>query len=315
MIKNKTILITGGAGFIGSIMAETLFKENKITVLDNFSGGNIKNLSSFKDHVNIVEGDIRKQETFEKLKDDFDLVVHFAANSDVRSGSTDTKSDMEINVIGTHNLLEYMRKRDIKDLIFSSTSTVYGEASIIPTPENYGPELPISLYGASKLANEGFIWSYFHYYGIKPTIFRFANIVGRNSTHGVIHDFIIKLKKDPKNLEILGDGRQEKSYMHVDDCVDAMIHIYERNKSGDVVNLGNDQRTSVTGIANVVVEKMGLKDVKFHYTGGIDGRGWAGDIKIAQLSIEKMKAYGWNNRYDSDQSVVKATEEIVSQMK
>ncbi|MCL4345818.1 MAG: NAD-dependent epimerase/dehydratase family protein [Candidatus Thermoplasmatota archaeon] len=315
MIKNRKILITGGAGFIGSNMAESLYRNNDVTLLDNLSGGNLENISSFSDKVKFINGDIRNKDTFEKIREDFDLVIHLAANSDVRAGSTDTKSDMEINVLGTHNLLEFMRKRDVKHLMFSSTSTVYGEADVIPTPENYGPCLTISLYGASKLANEGFIWSYYHYYGIRPTIYRFANIVGRNSTHGVIHDFIIKLKKDPRELEILGDGRQEKSYMHIDDCVGAMLHIYEKDTKGDVVNLGNDERTSVTRIAEIVRDAMKLNDVRFHYTGGIDGRGWAGDIKIAQLSIEKMKQYGWKNRYNSEESVVKATDEIVRQMK
>ncbi|MGP6208004.1 NAD-dependent epimerase/dehydratase family protein [Cuniculiplasma sp. SKW3] len=314
MIKDRSILIPGGAGFIGSNMAEWLYEHNDVTIIDNLSGGNLSNLNTFKDKVKFINGDIRKEDSLNGIKDSFDIVIHLAANSDVRAGSTDTKSDMDINVIGTHNLLEFMRKKDIKSMIFSSTSTVYGEADVIPTPENYGPCLPISLYGASKLANEGFIWSYYHYYGIKPTIFRFANIVGRNSTHGVIHDFILKLKKNPKELEILGDGRQEKSYMHIDDCVGAMLHIYERDSKGDVVNLGNDERTSVKRIGEIVCNAMNLKNVKFHYTGGIDGRGWAGDIKIAQLSIEKMKKYGWNNRYNSEQSVVKASEEIVKQM-
>ena len=315
MIKDRSILITGGAGFIGSIMAETLCEKNQITILDNLSGGSLKNIEPFRDRVRFINADIRKADSFDGIKDNFDLVVHLAANSDVRAGSTDTKSDMDINVLGTHNLLEFMRKRDIKNMIFSSTSTVYGEADVIPTPETYGPCLPISLYGASKLANEGFIWSYHHYYGIKPTIFRFANIVGRNSTHGVIHDFILKLKKNPRQLEILGDGKQEKSYMHIDDCVSAMLHIYENDSKGDVVNLGNDQRTSVTRIAEIVRDAMHLSDVEFQYIGGIDGRGWAGDIKIAQLSIEKMKRYGWINRYDSEQSVVKAADEIAKQMK
>ena len=199
MISSKKILITGGAGFIGSNMANLLSENNEITVLDDFSGGTLKNLDESKvgKSIKVIRGDITKRDFFFKLEKDFDLVVHLAANSDVRSGSEDTEIDMQTNVIGTHNVLEFMRRSDIKQLLFSSTSTVYGEASEIPTPENYGPELPISLYGASKLANEGYIWSYYHYYGIRPLIFRFANVVGRNSTHGVIHDFVIKLQKNP----------------------------------------------------------------------------------------------------------------------
>jgi UDP-glucose 4-epimerase len=317
MIENKKILITGGAGFIGSNMAFQLERKNKITIVDDFSGSSLSNLKSVESskNVKIMRGDIRKRDFFKNLGKDFDLVIHLAANSDVRSGSEDTETDMQINVIGTHNVLEYMRKSDIKQIIFSSSSTVYGEADIIPTPENYGPELPISLYGASKLANEGYIWSYHHYYDIRPLIFRFANVVGRNSTHGVIHDFIKKLQRNGEFLEILGDGKQEKSYIHVDDCVNSMIYVYEKNASGDVVNLGNEQRTSVSKIAEYVTAELGLKNTEFRYTGGVDGRGWKGDIRIAQLSIDKIKKYGYTNRYNSDESVKLAVHEIYNQMK
>ena len=317
MISSKKILITGGAGFIGSNMANLLSENNEITVLDDFSGGTLKNLEESKvgKSIKVIRGDITKRDFFFKLEKDFDLVVHLAANSDVRSGSEDTEIDMQTNVIGTHNVLEFMRRSDIKQLLFSSTSTVYGEVDMIPTPENYGPELPISLYGASKLANEGYIWSYYHYYNIRPLIYRFANVVGRNSTHGVIHDFVIKLQKNPSELEILGDGTQEKSYIHVDDCINAMLHVYENSTKGDVVNLGNDQRTSVKTIAQAVCSEMGLKDVNFKYTGGSDGRGWKGDIKIAQLATEKIRKYGYVNRLDSDESVALAVKEIYAQMK
>lgn len=317
MLSDKNILITGGAGFIGSNMANLLMKTNQITVLDDFSGGKHQNLKLPEQPKNlkIIRADLRTRDFFKKLDDHYDLIIHLAANSDVRSGSEDTETDMQINVIGTHNLLEFMRIHDCKELLFSSSSTVCGEADILPTPESYGPELPISLYGASKLANEGFIWSYYHYYGIKPLIFRFANVVGRNSTHGVIHDFIIKLKRNPEYLEILGDGSQEKSYIHVDDCVNSMLHVQERAKKGDVVNLGNDQRTSVTKIAEAVRDEMGLKNCEFRYTGGIDGRGWKGDVKIAQLSTDKIKSYGYKNRLDSDGAVKQSVSEIYEQMK
>ncbi len=317
MLSDKNILITGGAGFIGSNMANLLMKTNQITVLDDFSGGKHQNLKLPEQPKNlkIIRADLRTRDFFKKLDDHYDLIIHLAANSDVRSGSEDTETDMQINVIGTHNLLEFMRIHDCKELLFSSSSTVCGEADILPTPENYGPELPISLYGASKLANEGFIWSYYHYYGIKPLIFRFANVVGRNSTHGVIHDFIIKLKRNPEYLEILGDGSQEKSYIHVDDCVNSMLHVQERATKGDVVNLGNDQRTSVTKIAETVRDQMGLKNCEFRYTGGVDGRGWKGDVKIAQLSTDKIKSYGYKNRLDSDGAVKQSVSEIYEQMK
>ena len=315
MISGRNILITGGAGFIGSNMAQLLHERNSITILDDFSEGNQSNIKTLtgKDSVTILKGDITNEKIFDKLKENFDLVIHLAANSDVRTGSEYTGKDMDINVKGTYNVLEFMKRKKIPELMFSSSSTVYGEASVIPTPENYGPCLPISTYGASKLANEGFIWSYYHYYGIRPVIYRFANIVGRNSTHGVIHDFLGKLKNNNKELEILGDGTQEKSYMHVDDCIGAMILIYEKTREGEVVNLGNAARTSVRRIADIVCETMGLDNVKYNFTGGFEGRGWKGDIKIAQLSIDRMLSHGWKNRYGSDESVYKASQEIYKQ--
>ena len=315
MISGKNILLTGGAGFIGSNMAQYLHGKNHVTVLDDFSEGTSSNESRLKemDSVKIIRGDITNTKTFEKLHDQYDLVIHLAANSDVRTGSEYTGKDMDINVMGTYNVLEFMKTRKIGEIMFSSSSTVYGEASIIPTPENYGPLLPISSYGASKLADEGFLWAYYHYYGIRPVIYRFANIVGRNSTHGVIHDFMNKLQKNPHELEILGDGTQEKSYMHVDDCIGAMMKIYENTTKGEVVNLGNTTRTSVKSIADMVCSTMGLHDVKYKFTGGIDGRGWKGDIKIAQLSIERMHSHGWSNIMGSDDAVLKASQEIYNQ--
>ncbi len=315
MISGRNILITGGAGFIGSNMAQLLHERNSITILDDFSEGNQGNINPLtgKDSVTVLKGDITNEKTFDKLKENFDLVIHLAANSDVRTGSEYTGKDMDINVKGTYNVLEFMKRKKIPELMFSSSSTVYGEASAIPTPETYGPCLPISTYGASKLSNEGFIWSYYHYYGIRPVIYRFANIVGRNSTHGVIHDFLGKLKKNSSELEILGDGTQEKSYMHVDDCIGAMILIHEKTREGEVVNLGNAARTSVRRIADIVCETMGLDNVKYNFTGGFEGRGWKGDIKIAQLSIDRMLSHGWKNSYGSDESVYKASQEIYKQ--
>ncbi len=316
MITEKSILITGGAGFIGSNMAQFLHEKNNVTIIDDFSEGNMENIEHLidKESVKLIKGDITVEKTFENVHEKFDLVIHLAANSDVRTGAEYTGKDMDINVKGTYNVLEFMKRRKITELMFSSSSTIYGEASIIPTPETYGPSLPISTYGASKLANEGFIWSYYHYYGIRPLIYRFANIVGRNSTHGVIHDFMGKLKKDGRELEILGDGTQEKSYMHIDDCIGAMIMIYEKTNRGEIVNLGNNTRTSVKRIADIVCETMGLHGVKYNFTGGFEGRGWKGDIKIAQFCIDKMLSYGWKNRLGSDESVYKASQEIYKQM-
>ncbi|AAT43126.1 NAD-dependent epimerase/dehydratase family protein [Picrophilus oshimae] len=308
-MKGKKILITGGAGFIGSNMVERLVNDNDVTVID-FTD-NIKYIKDFLHNKNFhfINNDLLKYE----IKDKFDIIIHLAANSDVRSGSNDPMLDFNENVVLTQNLLEYMRRYDVNEMIFSSSSTVYGEASIMPTPESYGPCMPISSYGASKLANEAFISAYSHYYGIKASMFRFANVVGKNSTHGVIHDFIMKLKNNPNELEILGDGTQRKSYIHVSDCINAMLLIHERIQKTDVINLGNHGTTSVKTIADYVTSAMNLENVRYNYTGGYNGRGWKGDIKYAELFIEKMESFGHRNKYDSDQSVRLAVSEILKQ--
>lgn len=315
-MQGKNILITGGAGFIGSNMVEKLLPDNNITVLDNLNNhvGN-RFITQFMENKNFhfINTDLLSFD-YGSLKG-IDTVIHFAANSDVRYGSQDPTKDFQNNVVATENILEYMRKYDVKDILFASSSTVYGEASIMPTPENYGPYMPISSYGASKMSNEGFITAYSHYYGFKGSIFRFANIVGKNSTHGVIYDFINKLLKSPDELEILGDGTQKKSYMHVKDCVDSMIYVHEKLTRTDIINLGNRETTSVKTIADYVVKRMGLKNVKYRFTGGINGRGWKGDIKITHLAIDKLLSTGWKSRYTSDESVDVAVRETIDQLK
>ena len=314
-MKGKKILVTGGAGFIGSNMVEALVHDNEVIALDNLSNVDERYITPFRDSENFrfIRGDINDMDSIPGL-DGVDVVIHLAANSDVRNGADNPSVDFQNNVAGTFSLLEFMRKRNVGEILFASSSTVYGEATVMPTPEDYGPYMPISSYGASKMACEGFITAYSHYYGIKGTIFRFANIVGKNSTHGVIFDFMKKLQKNSRELEILGDGTQRKSYLYVEDCVNSMIYVHEKSQKTDIYNLGNPLTTSVSRIADIVVSELGLKDVKYNYTGGVNGRGWKGDVKIAQLAVEKLIATGWKNKYDSDGSVVQATRETIAQM-
>ena len=315
-MKGRKILITGGAGFIGSNMVETLLEENEVIALDNLSNVDERYVKNYQKSKNFkfIKGDINSLPDRTDLMD-VDVVVHLAANSDVRNGAENPSVDFDNNVRGTFNLLEYMRRQNVDQILFASSSTVYGEASVMPTPEDYGPYMPISSYGASKMACEGFITAYSHYYGIKGSIFRFANIVGKNSTHGVIYDFIRKLQNNPEELEILGDGTQRKSYLYVEDCVRSMVFVHEKSQKTDIFNLGNPETTSVTRIADIVVSEMGLEKVKYNYTGGVNGRGWKGDVKIAQLDVKKLLSTGWKNRYDSDSAVVQATKETITQMK
>lgn len=314
-MKGKKILVTGGAGFIGSNMVEALIQDNEVIALDNLSNVDERYVSAFRESENFrfIRGDINDLASVPRL-DEVDVVIHLAANSDVRNGAENPAVDFQNNVAGTFSLLEYMRRREVKEILFASSSTVYGEATVMPTPEDYGPYMPISSYGASKMACEGFITAYSHYYGIRGTIFRFANIVGKNSTHGVIFDFMKKLQKNSMELEILGDGTQRKSYLYVEDCVNSMLYVHERTQKTDIYNLGNPLTTSVSRIADIVVSELGLKDVKYNYTGGVNGRGWKGDVKIAQLDVKKLTETGWKNRYDSDGAVVQATRETISQM-
>lgn len=315
MMEDRTIILTGSAGFIGSNMAELLIKKNRVAGIDNFANIDDRFIKPLlgNDNFTFSRVDIRDADALEAVGP-ADLVIHFAANSDVRGGSENPELDFDINVRGTMNVLEFMRKRDIPEIIFASSSTVYGEAEKLPTPEDYGPYMPISSYGASKMAGEGFITAYSHYYGFRASIFRFANIVGKNSTHGVIFDFIKKLQARSSALEILGDGTQRKSYMHVSDCVSSIEYVHDRSGKTDIYNLGNRETTSVVRIADEVTGQMGLSNVKYNFTGGEGGRGWKGDVKIAQLSIDKLLSTGWKNKYTSDESVSVSVGEVLNQM-
>jgi len=302
--KNK-ILVTGGAGFIGSHLVDCLTeKGNKITVFDNLSSGKIGFIENHLENPDftLIKGDLLDHKGIERACKDIDLVFHVAANPDVRLGASDTKIHFDQNILATYNLLEAMRKNSVKKVAFTSTSTIYGEAHIMPTPENYGPLLPISLYGASKLACEALITSYSHTFDMQAWIFRFANIVGPRSTHGITVDFIRKLQENPTQLEILGDGKQEKSYLHVSECVDAILFAIDKSKEDvNIFNIGSEGTISATGIGRAIVEEMKLSEVKFIYTGG--SRGWKGDVPRMRLDIEKLKDIGWKPAYTSERSV------------
>jgi len=314
LMKDRSILVTGGAGFIGSHLVDRLIELNRVTVLDNFSSGKMEFIENHSSNPNfsLIEADLLDQEAVEAALEGKDLVFHLAANPDVKIGAEDTWTHLDQNVIATFNLLELMRKMGVAEIAFTSTSTVYGEANVVPTPEDYGPLLPISLYGASKLACEALISAFCHTFDMRSWIFRFANIVGERGTHGVIVDFIKKLENNPEELEILGSGKQRKSYIEVHDCVDAMIFslVHSRDRV-NVFNIGSADSVDVTEIANVVVEKMNLEGVKYRYTGGIDGRGWKGDVKTMLLSIEAMEKLGWTPRHNSRQSIEAAVEALL----
>ncbi|MBE0517106.1 MAG: NAD-dependent epimerase/dehydratase family protein [Methanophagales archaeon] len=305
------IVVTGGAGFIGSHLVDRLIEENhELVVLDNLSSGNERFIAphlgkeGFQFHqIDLLSGKITS--FFEGVEE----VWHLAANPEVRLGAENTRIHLEQNLIVTSNVLEAMRMQGVRRIIFTSTSTVYGEADKLPTPEEY-PTMPISLYGASKLAAEALIASYCYTFDMRAWIYRFANVIGRRSTHGVIYDFIHKLRSNPTELEILGDGNQTKSYIYVDDCIEAMLAGLQANGKNrvHVFNIGTNDMLRVKRIAEIVCEEMHTSP-KFKFTGG--KRGWKGDVPVMLLDASKLNELGWKQRYTSEEAVKKATRDLL----
>ncbi len=305
MIRRSVQLVTGGAGFIGSHLVDALVERgHEVRVLDNFSSGREEFLSHHSDSgsVEVVRADLLDSEAVSASMDGVETVHHMAANPDIRLGTEVTDTDLKQGTVATYNVLEAMRVNGVGKISFASSSAVYGEAGIMPTPENYGPMIPISLYGASKLASEALITAWIGTFGAKGYIHRFANIVGPRGTHGVIFDFIHKLKREPTRLEVLGDGKQEKSYMSARDCVNSMLHVIDR-EDGDsnLFNLGTGDTCSVSRIAEIVVEESGLNEVKIEYTGG--KRGWAGDVPKTYLDVNKLLDSGFTPTSMSEEAI------------
>lgn len=318
MDENR-VLLTGGAGFIGSHLADKLIEMGKdVVCIDNFSSGRMEYIDHLMSNpkFSLIRADLFKEDFTEALRD-CDIVFHVAANPDVRLGADDTRVHLDQNVTVTHNVLEAMRKMDVESILFTSTSTVYGEASVIPTPEDYGPLEPISLYGSSKLACDALISAYCSTFGMKAASFRFANVVGPRSTHGVTYDFVHKLKANPQKLEILGkEPGTQKSYCHIDDCVSGMITGWE-NLQGrfEAFNIGSDDSIFVKQIADLVCEEMGLENVEYSWTGGVDdGRGWKGDVRTMLLASDLLKGRGWTPKHDSEGSIREAARYIIQEL-
>ncbi|MDI6904154.1 MAG: NAD-dependent epimerase/dehydratase family protein [Candidatus Bathyarchaeia archaeon] len=317
--KENRVLVTGGAGFIGSCLCEKLASLGSyIVIFDNFSSGRYDNvegvLKKYADKVCLLKGDCTRLSDVKKAVSDVDVVFHFAANPEVRLELNDPENCFEQNIYATHVLLEALRQNcHVEKVVFASTSTVYGDVNMFPTNESYGPLKPTSIYGASKLASEALINSYAYLYDFAAVVLRLANIIGPKSRHGVIPDFIKKLRKNKKELEILGDGTQRKSYLYIDDCANAILTLCEKSNSQvEIFNIGSEDWITVLRIAEIVVEEMGLKNVKFRFTGGVNGgRGWKGDIKKMLLDISKLKALGWKPKYKSEEAVRRVTKHIL----
>jgi UDP-glucose 4-epimerase len=307
------VFVTGGAGFIGSHLVDRLMTDgNRVTVFDNLTSGKREFIEHHmaKRDFKLVQADLLELDKVKAAMAGHDVVFHLSANPDARWGIDNTELDLKQETIATYNVLESMRLSGVKRIVLSSSGTIYGETPVIPLPEDYGPVLPASLYGAGKLASEGLISAFCVTFDMQSWIFRFANVVGRRTTHGVIFDFMNKLKQNPSELEILGDGSQCKPYLHVEDCISGILFGFNNSRDKiNVFNLGCPSATNVNTIAKMLVKEMGLNDVKFKYTGG--DRGWPGDIPQVRFNVQKMSNLGWNARYTSDEAVKKAIMDIL----
>jgi UDP-glucose 4-epimerase len=314
-------LVTGGAGFLGSHLVDALQeRKDDVIVVDNLTSGSMANLrrASDKGGLKFVKIDLKSPLGLTEILTDVTTIFHFAANPEVRVGATDPVVHFRENLLASFNLLEAARMSGGgKTLVFASTSTVYGEAMQMPTREDYGPMLPISTYGASKLGCESLISSYAYTHGLRALILRLGNCVGQRSGHGVTADFIRKLKTNPAELEILGDGTQTKSYVHVSDFTTgtftALDAFLRSDGKADIYNLSSPDQVSVKKIAQIVTEQFGLGNVRMKFTGGVDGgRGWFGDVKVMHLSVEKLRKLGWQPNFNSEQSIRQATKEFLA---
>jgi UDP-glucose 4-epimerase len=297
-------LVTGGAGFIGSHVVDELARRDvRVVVYDDFSTGFQEHLERSLNTglVEIVRGDILDPQRLAEALEGVSTVFHLAANADVRGGMIDTAIDLERNVIGTHRVLEAMRTTGADRIVFTSSATVYGEPELFPTPESYAP-LQTSAYGASKLAAEAFIEAYSEYFGITCHIFRFVSWIGERYSHGVVYDFVRKLLANNKELEILGDGSQTKSYLHVEDGIQGIFCALENlTDRKNVVNLGHEEHLNVKVLADIVCDEMGLGETAYRFTGG--SRGWVGDSPFVHLDISKVKAAGFRPRIPIEEGI------------
>jgi len=303
------IVVTGCAGFIGSNLVDRLLESGiEVTGIDNFSTGQRRFLERATAHpkFRLCEGDLLDLEFLKRSFDGAESVIHLAANADVRFGTDHPRKDLEQNTLGTFNVLEAMRANGIERIVFSSTGSVYGEAAVIPTPEDAPFPVQTSLYGASKLAGEGLMAAYCEGFGMQALIFRFVSILGERYTHGHVFDFYAQLRRNPRRLRVLGNGRQRKSYLHVQDCIDAILLAMKKTQQRvSIFNLGVDAYCELNDSIGWICRTLGVSP-ELEYSGG--DRGWIGDNPFIFLDTAKIRALGWRPNHSIEEGVVKTVE-------
>jgi len=308
--KINKIFVTGGAGFIGSHLVEILLEQGyQVTCYDNLSSGKETNIEKHfnNQNFNFIKADLLDVDKLTTNIKNHDLIWHLASNTDIIGSHEQPDRDLKDGIISTFNLLESMRKLSIRDIIFASSGAVYGNlCKDTSVTENAGPLLPVSTYGAGKIGSEAFISSYCSVYGLRSWIYRFGNVIGSRMTHGVIYDFILKFKSNPKNLLIRGDGKQEKNYFLVEECIEGMAFGFKQANMGinqpcDIFNLGTNTVSKVTTIAEIIKQKMNLVDATISIEGS--KLAWPGDQPRVHFEVKKINKLGWKTKYTSDESV------------
>lgn len=302
----KRFFVTGGAGFIGSNFVNFLLDRQlgSVTVFDNFSVGNRRHFGprATDKNLRIIEADVRDENALLTAMASHDVVVHFAANSDIARAADEPRVDFVNGTVLTEAVLEAMRRSGVRTLVFTSGSGVYGDVPPVALAEDFSPMIPVSTYGASKLASEALLAAYCHMFDMTGIVVRFANVVGPHMTHGVSHDFIARLSNEPGRLRVFGNGNQTKPYIHVEDVIRAILLALDRTRGGySYFNVATEDQLTVREIAEIVIARMELDNVRLEFTGG--SRGWRADVPVYKLDTSKIRTLGWTSSRNSRQAV------------
>jgi UDP-glucose 4-epimerase len=312
-----SIVVTGGAGFIGSHLVDKLVELGfSVKILDNLSSGSLENIKHLlaRKNIEFIHIDIKNYEELKKALRNVETIFHFAANPEVRVSTINPEVHFKENIVATFNVLEASRTSEVREIVFASSSSVYGEADNIPVPEE-APVKPVSVYGASKASCENLLHAYSVLYGLKTLVLRYANIVGPRLRHGIIYDLLIKLTRNKSELEVLGDGEQIRSYLHVRDAINATLIAWKYIKERYMVlNIGNKDWISVKDVVNIVLRETGLRGIKVIYKPILHGIGWLGDVKRIALDVKRIESLGWKPTMSSENAVADTVRCLIKEL-